>query len=368
MKVLCEKDELLRGTQIVQSIVSARSTLPILSNFLFEAEGQTIKLSSTDLEVGVSCFIKGEITKEGSITIPAKRFADIVRELPESKQIEIRADETNQISIKCGKSHFILMGLPKSEYPVLPDFPDEKTFKIQKTLLKTMFRRTSFAVSTDETRYVLNGVYLIAENGFLKFVATDGRRLAYISRECIDKKFAHRAIIPTKSVNEVQKILSSEEKDSEVKIGVTENQIAFQIENITILSRLIEGAFPNYEQVIPKKHESQIKVNVKEALSAVRQMSLLTSDKASTVKFLFAKNMLRISAQAQGLGSGESEIDIEYSGANLEIAFNPGFLIDILKNTDDDTVIFELTNSLNPALLSPSNDKNYLCVVMPMRL
>ena len=368
MKVLCEKEELLRGTQIVQSVVSARSTLPILSNFLFEAEGQSIKLSSTDLEVGVSCFIKGEISKEGSITIPAKRFADIVRELPENKQIEIRADETNQISIKCDKSHFILMGLPKSEYPVLPDFPEEKTFKIQKNLLKTMLRRTSFAVSTDETRYVLNGVYLIAENGALKFVATDGRRLAYISRDCIDKKFTHRAIIPTKSVNEIQKILGSEEKDAEVKIGVTDNQIAFQIENISILSRLIEGTFPNYEQVIPKKHESQIKVSVKEALSAVRQMALLTSDKAATVKFLFAKNMLRISAQAQGLGSGEAEIDIEHSGANLEIAFNPGFLIDILKNTDDDNVIFELTNSLNPALLSPANDKNYLCVVMPMRL
>lgn len=368
MKVLCEKEELLRGTQIVQSIVSARSTLPILSNFLFEADGQAIKLSSTDLEVGVSCFIKGEISKEGSITIPAKRFADIIRELPDNKQIEIRADETNQISVKSGKSHFILMGLPKSEYPVLPDFPEEKTFKIQKSLLKNMFRRTSFAVSTDETRYVLNGVYLIAENGVLKFVATDGRRLAYISRNCIDKKFTHRAIIPTKSVNEVQKILGTEEKEAEVKIGVTENQIAFQIENITILSRLIEGAFPNYEQVIPKKHESQIKVNVKETLSAVKQMALLTSDKASTVKFLFAKNMLRVSAQAQGLGSGEAEIDIEYSGANLEIAFNPGFLIDILKNADDDSVIFELTNSLNPALLSPVNDKNYLCVVMPMRL
>ena len=368
MKVLCEKDELLRGTQIVQSVVSARSTLPILSNFLFEAEGQIIKLSSNDLEVGVCCYIKGEISKEGSITIPAKRFGDIIRELSDTKQIEIRADETNQISIRCGKSHFILMGLPKSEYPVLPDFPEEKTFKIQKSLLKSMLRRTAFAVSTDETRYVLNGVYLIAENGSLKFVSTDGRRLAYISRDCIDKKFSHRAIIPTKSVNEVQKILGAEEKESEVRIGVTENQIAFQIDNITILSRLIEGAFPNYEQVIPKKHETQIKVNVKETLSAVRQMSLLTSDKASAVKFLFGKNVLRITAQAQGLGSGESEIDIEHSGANLEIAFNPGFLIDILKNTDDEFVHFELTNSLNPALLSPMNDKNYLCVVMPMRL
>src|SRR5512138_1037894 len=131
MKLICGKEELLKGVQIVQTVVSPKSTLPVLSNFLLEAEKQKIKLSSTDLEVGVSCFIKGEIAKEGSITIPAKRFGDIIRELPEDKDIEIRADETNQISVKCGKSHFILMGLPKSDYPVLPDFPEEKTFEIQ---------------------------------------------------------------------------------------------------------------------------------------------------------------------------------------------------------------------------------------------
>lgn len=368
MKIICGKDELLRGTQIVQTVVSPRSTLPILSNFLFETEGQQLKLSSTDLEVGVSCYIKGEVVKEGSITIPAKKFGDIIRELPDNENIEIIADETNQISIKCKKSHFILMGLPKVEYPVLPLFPEENAFNIPKTLLKTMLRRTSFAVSTDETRYVLNGVYLQAEEGVLKLVTTDGRRLAYVSNECLDKKIKNHAIIPTKAVNEVQRQLSAEEKEEVVKIGITENQIAFKIETITIISRLIDGTFPNYEQVIPKKPERQIQVNVKETLSAVKQMSLLAADKTSTIKFLFAKNLLRISASAQGLGSGEVEIDIENTGPNLEIAFNPMFLIDILKNVDSEFIIFELTNSLNPALLTPSNDKNYICVVMPMRL
>jgi DNA polymerase-3 subunit beta len=368
MKVICGKEELLKGTQIVQTVVSPRSTLPILSNFLFETDGQSIKLSSTDLEVGVSCHIKGEIVKDGSITIPAKRFGDIIRELPADGSIEIKADETNQINIKCGKSHFVLMGLPKSDYPVLPDFPVEKTFVFSKSALKSMFRRTSFAVSTDETRYVLNGVYLIADAGILKLVATDGRRLAYISRDGLDKKIQHRAIIPSKAVNEIQRILSAEEKDEEVKIGISENQIAFQVASVTVLSRLIEGTFPNYEQVIPKKHEMEIKINVKEALSAVKQIALLTSDKASTVKFLFAKNLLRIYTSSQGLGSGEVEMETDYQGANVEIAFNPTFVIDILKNVDEDVVTFELTNSLNPALITPQNDKNYLCVVMPMRV
>lgn len=368
MKVICGKDELMRGSQIVQTVVSPRSTLPILSNFLFETDGTQLKLSSTDLEVGVSCYIKGEIAKEGSITIPAKRFADIIKELPGSENIEIKADDTNQINIRCGKSHFVLMGLPKAEYPVLPDFPQEKTFSVAKSLLKSMLRRTAFAVSTDETRYVLNGVYLVADEGTLKLVATDGRRLALISRDGIDKKIKHKAIIPTKAVNEVMRILSADEKDGEVTIGITENQIAFRVDNITIISRLIEGTFPNYDQVIPKKHEVQIKLNVKDALSAVRQMSLLTADKASTVKFLFGKNVLRITASSHGLGSGEVELDIEHAEPQLEIAFNPSFIIDILKNVEDSDVHFSLTNSLNPALISPAGDKSYLCVVMPMRI
>lgn len=368
MKLICGKEELLKGVQIVQTVVSPKSTLPVLSNFLLEAEKQQIKLSSTDLEVGVSCFIKGEIAKEGSITIPAKRFGDIIRELPEDKDIEIRADETNQISIKCGKSHFILMGLPKSDYPVLPSFPEEKNFEVSKEVLKSMIRRTSFAVSTDETRYVLNGLYLNCEKGTMKLVSTDGRRLAYMLRENIDKKIENKVIIPTKAVNEVQRILAADEKDENVKIGVTENQVAFKIGSVTIISRLIEGTFPNYEQVIPKKHDTQVKLKTKETLSAVRQMALLVADKAAGIKFTFGKNTLRITASAQGLGSGEAEIDIEYQGQVFDIAFNPAFLIDVLKNMDESEVYFEMTNSLNPALIRPVNDKNYLCVIMPMRV
>src|SRR3989339_663413 len=368
MKVICGKEELLRGTQIVQTIVSPRSTLPILSNFLFETEGDKIKLSSTDLEVGFSCYIKAEIVKEGNITIPAKRFGDIIRELPENQDIEIRADETNQISIKSGKSHFVLMGLPKSDYPVLPTFPEDKVFTIPRQELKTMLRRSVFAVSTDETRYVLNGVYLITEEGSLKLVSTDGRRLAFVSRQGLDKKLAYHAIIPTKAVNEVQRVLSAQEGDEETKIGVTENQIAFKIDSVTIISRLIDGVFPNYDQVIPKKHERQIKLKVKELLSCVRQMSLLTSDKSSIVKFTLGKNILRISASAQGLGSGEVEMDVDHPGTNLEIAFNPAFLIDVLKNVDEDEIYMELSNALTPALIRPVKDKDYICVVMPMRV
>ena len=368
MKVLCGKEELLKGTMLVQTVVAPRSTLPVLSNFLFETEGNKIKLSSTDLEVGVSCYIKGEIVKEGSITIPAKRFCDIIKELPEGANIEIRSDDLSQISIKSDKSRFNLMGLPKSDYPILPDFPKEKVLKIPKDMLRTMLRRTAFSVSNDESRYILNGTYLNVENGVVKMVATDGRRLAFISRDLADKKIVMAVVIPSKAINEVQRILSLDEAGDDVKLGVTENQIAFQVGDVTLTSRLIEGVFPNYEQVIPKKNEAQIKLGAKEALSAVRQMALLALDKTSSVKFLFGRGTLKVSASAQGLGEGEVEMNTDYNGENLEIAFNPAFLMDILKNVDDDQVFFELSNSVTPALITPVKDKNYLCVVMPMRV
>lgn len=368
MKVICGKQELIKGVQTVQTVVTPRSTLPILSNFLFETEGQQIKLSSTDLEVGVTCYVKGEVVKEGNITIPAKRFGDIIKELPEDSDIEIKADESNQINVRCGKSHFVIMGLPKADYPVLPEFPDKDNYLITKAMLKTMLKRTSFAVSNDETRYVLNGVCFIAGKGTLKLVATDGRRLSYIFRDGIDKKVEHQAIIPTKAVNEIQKIISNDEKNDNVKAGVTENQIAFKVDSITIVSRLIEGTFPNYEQVIPKKHDTQVKLNTRETLSAVKQMSLLSMDRTSNVKFTFHKNVLRVTASAQGLGSGEVEIAVEYQGPTIEIAFNPLFMIDILKNIEEDHIYIELTNSLNPAVVRSVKDKSYLCVIMPMRV
>lgn len=367
MKILCGREDLIKGSQIVQTIVSPRSTLPILSNFLLETDGSQIKLSSTDLEIGVSCHVKAEVRKEGSVTIPAKRFGDIIRELPADTDIEISTDDASQVNIKCLRSKFNLMGLPKTDYPVLPAFPKDNVFTLKSEVLRSMLKQTSFAVSGDESRYVLNGVFFLVEGGMIRVVATDGRRLAFIQRNAPENKMKAKAIIPTKAVNEIQRVLANDDPASDVKIGITDNQIAFQTSSITLISRLIEGTFPNYEQVIPKKSEIQITLNVKETFAAVRQMALLASDKASIITFSFSRNLLRINASAQGLGSGESEIAVEYAGANLDIAFNPVFLIDVFKNLSEDQVSLELTNGFNPAVIRTVKDKHYLCVVMPIR-
>ncbi|MCL2484621.1 MAG: DNA polymerase III subunit beta [Endomicrobia bacterium] len=373
MKVICGKEELMRGIQTVSPVASSKSTLPVLSNFLFETEKNIIKLSSTDLEIAVKCQIKGEIIEEGGITIPAKRFADIIKELSNDAEIEIRADETNQINIKSGKSKFTLMGISKTEYPVIPEFPKENNFTIKSDVFSSMLKKTVFAVSKDTQRYVLNGVYFIAEEGILRMVATDGRRLAYVTSESLDKKIKGKAIVPTKAIADMLRLISAADTAEDIKVGIADNQCAIEFKDITFLSTLIEGVFPNYEQVIPKKTESQVKLSVKDTLTAVKQMALLTgdklsSDRSSAVKFYFSANVLRISASTAGLGSGEVEVEVDYKGEPTEINFNPNFIKEVLQNVDEESAVFAFTNALNPATLSPEKDKNYLCVVMPMRV
>ncbi|MCA6071354.1 MAG: DNA polymerase III subunit beta [Endomicrobium sp.] len=373
MKVVCGKEELVKGIQIVSPIASSKSTFPALSNLLFETNGDKIKLSSTDLEIAAQCHIKGEIIEDGGITIPAKRFADIVKELPSDKEIEIKSSKTNQINITAGKSRFNLMGISQTEYPIIPEFPKDNNFTIKTEVFTSMLKKTIFAVSKDAQRYVLNGVYFIIEDSKLKMVATDGRRLAYVYTDKIKTDINGKAIVPAKAITDVLRLLSSDVKAETVQVGITGNQIAIGIEGTTFISTLIDGTFPNYEQVIPKTSESRVKLNVRDTLAAVKQMSILTADKtssdrAASVKFYFGSNLLKISASTAGLGSGEVELEANYKGEVVEISFNPNFIKEVLQNINEDFAIFEFKNSLNPAIIIPETDKNYLCVVMPMRI
>jgi DNA polymerase-3 subunit beta len=373
MKVICAKETLTKGIQTVSPVASAKTSLPVLSNFLFETKEDKIRLLATDLEISVQCHIKGEIIEDGSITIPSKRFSDIIKELPQDASIEITSDDSNQIFINSGKSKFTLMGISSSEYPHIPDFPKENNFTISKDTFSSMTKKTVFAVSKDSQRFILTGIYFSIENGILKMAATDGRRLAYIFTEGIDESIKNNAIVPSKAISDIIRLLSGDVKDENIKIAITENKIALQFDDITFLSTLIEGIFPNYEQVIPKNSQANVKINVKETLSAVRQMSLLTGDKlaadrSSGVKFNFENNLLKISAAVAGVGSGETAVEIEYKDNPIEISFNPTFIKEILQNIDTEWAVFGISNNGNPAAISPENNKNYLCVVMPMRI
>jgi DNA polymerase III subunit beta len=369
MQILCSKEELSKGIQIVQSAVSSKSTLPVLSNILLETKGNQLKLAATDLEVGVRCLIKAEVVKEGALTVPAKTFSDFVRTLPENQEIKILVEDSTRMEVRSGKTRCVLLGLPKEDFPVLPEFPEENSVVMESELLLGMIKKTSFAVSTDETRYILNGVYFMLDKGTARMVATDGRRLAFVACTVAEKKLNVAVIIPAKAIREVERLLVNEGlRAQSVKVSVTENQVAFKLGDTVIISRLIDGHFPNYDQVIPKSAEIRVQLVTKDLLSMTQRAALGSGDRGGAVRFSLEKGKLRASGSAQGRVEVEDELPVEYSGGNLEIAFNPQFVLDVLKNTEASQIWLELTTPLNPGVIRPVGDEQMLSVIMPMRV
>jgi len=368
MKINCTTDELSKGVQTIQAALSSRTTLPILLNFLLETEKSKVKLVSTDLQMGVKHYIKAEIENEGSITIPAKKFSDILHTLPVDQDVRLSIEDEGKVIVRCGRSRFVIHGSPKSEYPVIPEFNKTAAFTVPSAELADMIKRTIFAASSDETRYVLNGVFWAASGGNLELVATDGRRLALVKRAVVAKDKEFRAIIPTKILGELQRLLGSEEEaGKDVQVAVTENQVAFQTSETTMLSRLVEGSFPNYEQVVPSKRDISLLFDTKALMTITKQAALCGVDRGGSVKFALRKGGLHVSASSQTL-SFEDELAVDYKGAEFAIAFNPQYVLEGLKAMGTDKVRLSLTTPVNPALFEPEGGpEGYKYVVMPMR-
>lgn len=367
MKINCRIEELAKGVQTIQSALSSRTTLPILLNFLMEAEDSRLKLISTDLQMGIKHYVKAEVENQGSVTIPAKKFFDILHTLPDDKDLFLTMEEDNRVILKCGRSRFVISGTPKSEYPVLPEFNKNKAFKAPAAALCDMIKKTIFAASSDETRYVLNGVFWTASDGFLEMVATDGRRLATVRKAILPKDKSFRAIIPTKVLQELLRVLGQAGEDEEVLVGITENQVAFQTDSTTMISRLVEGSFPNYEQVVPVKKDISVTLSAKDLMTITKQASLCVAERGGSVKYTLRKGALHVAAASQTL-EFEDEVPVDYSGADFVIAFNPQYLMEGLKAMSSDQVSIGLTTPVNPALVEPAGGDGYKYVVMPMRV
>lgn len=370
MKIHCTKADLYKGVQIIQSALSSRTTLPILLNFLIETENRKVKLVSTDLEVGMKHYIPAEIEADGGITIPAKKFSDIIQSLQDGHEVELTVDAGGRVHLKSGRSRFSISGAPKSEYPVLPGFSPQNAFSLSPDVLLDVLKKTVFAASSDETRYLLNGVFWVGAQDFLDLVATDGRRLAKIRRKCQLGNKEFRAIVPTKVLAEIARLLGAEDgkeraKDN-VAISITDNQIAFQFGTTTLLSRLLEGNFPNYEQVIPKKRDVQTSLNTKELLAITKRAALCAADRGGSVQLTFKRGSLHVFSSSQNLEFND-EIPAEYSGEDFVIAFNPQFIVDGLKNIDSENVRLSMTAPTNPVLMETADDSDYQYVVMPIR-
>lgn len=364
MKLKVNKETFLKGITLVNGAVSPRATLPILSNILIEAVGKNeIQMVGTDLEIGIVCRIQVEVLEEGSVTVPAKKLHDIIRELSQG-DFEFIVAKNNTITIKNEKSHFKIMGLPSDDFPKLPKPDLESGFDLDQKLFKECINLTTFAVSHDETRYVLNGVLFHVKDGKMKLVATDGRRLAFVQKDInIPAQFSFEAIVPTKTTQELNKILTGQ---GNIKVIPIKNQILFYFGDIWIISRLIEGHFPNYEQVIPKEEKTKSIVDRERFLSAVKRASLLTSPEAQSVKVDVLKNKLFISSRSPNLGEAREEVEASTEGEDIIIGFNPNYLIDVLKNLDVEKISLGLTNPDKPGLIKGKED--YLCVIMPMQL
>ncbi|MEY4918250.1 MAG: polymerase subunit beta [Verrucomicrobiota bacterium] len=367
MKITIAKDQIIAGLQAVQNVVSTRTTLPILSNVLLHAADGRVEFTATDLDVTVACSVEAKVEKSGSTTVPVKKLFGIVREL--NGDIEIETDEKNVTSIRSGGSFFKIHGLAADEFPPLPKFKDDKKVSLSQETVRAMLKKTSFAVSTDESRYVLNGIFISLKEGKMTLVATDGRRLALVDEEVeISEKSAGEFIVPAKAVNELNRLLQAT-GNVEIKFG--ENQASFSLKDdkgfsVLLISKLIEGNYPNYKQVIPGEAKERIPLNREELLSALRRAEIMTSEKANSVKMTFGRNTLAITANSPEVGEARESLAVNYKGKEIAIAFNPRYLIDPLAALSDDEVYIELIDELSPGVLKINGP--FLYVVMPMRL
>ncbi len=374
MKFKINQDHFSNGLQQVLNVVASRSTMPILSNVLIEAEEGHISLTTTNLDLGIRCRIKAEVTDTGSITLPVRKLATIVKELPVN-EVFLETSEKNQAKITSGGSLFKIMGISSEEFPPLPTFENRKVFELSQDEIVNMLKSVSYAQSTDENRYILNGVYFNFADEKLTLVATDGRRLGLTGLDLeVSEENAGSLILPAKTVAELERLMGKGEK---VNIAFNDRQAAFEIgldeagdtglvDHLYLVSKIVEGNYPNYRQVIPKETEHRVKIERELMLECVHRAALVTSDKSNSVKIKVSKNLLEISGQSSEYGESHESMAIAYDGPEVQVAFNPQFLMEPLKALNKDEVFFEFKDELSPGLFKTLD--NFICVIMPLRL
>ena len=373
MKLTISKSELQKGLTRIQSVVEKRNTMPILANVLLDAtgkKGDRLVLAATDLEVGIQGSHPAKVETPGKATVSAKKFYEIVRELPD-EPISLEVTSNSYMQICCDRAKFTLAGNSAEEYPTLPNFTSGKTTTVQALFLSEMIERTIYAASADETRYNLNGVYLeqLPDTGKVRMVATDGHRLAIVDRMLGGNLSGLKpgVIIPRKGLVELKRLLDEEDSD-EVELGFDGNSGLARKGDVTLVMRLIEGEFPNYQQVIPRETNIHLTITVESFSRALRRVVLLSAERSRAVKFELSDRQLRLSSNNPDLGDAQEEIDVDYEGEPLTVAFNARYLIDALTSVKAKEVRLSFRDATSPAQLVPTDDDDALAVVMPMRV
>jgi DNA polymerase-3 subunit beta len=368
MKFTAIKDNLSFGVQVVQRAVSSKNPLPVLTGILLKIKNGQLIFTATDLEMGIECSVPVEVDEEGGVVLPSRYFGEIVRKLPDVRISLAVNKENNNISIKYGQSEFNLLGLPSEDFPILPSIDSESTLIIKQGIFKNMIKQVGFSISTDDNRPVFTGILMEIENGSIRLVATDTHRLAYRSGkiENIELDLVKSVIIPGKTLNELNRIMNSESE--ELKIAFGDNQIVFEMPGIRLISRLIEGQFPNYKQVIPQGCKTKIKIKTKDLLEATERASLLAKEGSNVIKLNITADKMIINSNSPEIGKIEEQLNIEMEGEEAQIAFNSKYLIDVLKVIDVEELLLELTGSLSPGIIKPLEGEDYIYLILPIRI
>lgn len=372
MKISVERGTLLKAVAQAQSVVERRNTIPILANVLIEAEGSDVSFRATDLDIEVVDRAAAMVERAGSTTVSATTLHEIVRKLPDGAQVALTADSAaGRLTVEAGRSNFSLATLPKEDFPVMASSEYTANFSAKAGVLRRLFDKSKFAISTEETRYYLNGVYMHtsdAESGrVLRCVATDGHRLARIDADLPEgAEEMPGIIVPRKTVGELRKLL--EDDETQIAVSVSETKVRFATQDITLTSKVIDGTFPDYTRVIPQGNTRQLEVDAADFAKAVDRVATVSSERSRAVKLQLDEDRLVLSVNAPDSGAAEEELAVAYADERLEIGFNAKYLLEIASQVDRENAVFLFNSSGDPTLMREGNDLTAVYVVMPMRV
>lgn len=369
MKIICEKENIIKALNSVTKAVASKPTMPILEGILIQTNNTEVKLTTYDLEMGIEYIIKSEVKEEGAIVVNATMFSEIIRKLPNT-EITIYVNENNLLVIECEGSLYKLATMNPSDFPELPQINIENSIQIEQNTLREMIRRTIFAVSTEENRPIFTGCLFEIVNNKLNVVAVDGFRLAWKSKYLQTKVNDFNAVIPGRTLNEINKILV--DSFETIKIGVAKNQALFELENCKIVTRLLDGEFLNYSSVIPETWETRIRVNRQNFLNCFERVSLISSssmekEKKYPVKVSIDIGKITISCTNQ-TGDAKEEMMVSTEGKNLEVGFNPKYFLDACRCIDDEEIFVDFGSNISPCIIRPIEESDYVYMILPIRL
>jgi DNA polymerase-3 subunit beta len=375
MEFTCEKKDLLAGVSSVEKIVTTRSTLPIIGYILFEAKKNELKISANNLEMGIELRIKAIVNKEGAVLVPAKTFSGIVSKLPDAK-VGFKLNEGGTLSISFNKSNFSVHTLPPDEFPVLPRIKEGRTLSLDSKIFVSMIRQTIFAVSANEDKHVLNGVLIeigkspmAQDESNFRLISTDGYRLAKRGERVKFKEdLKVKVIVPAKTLQEVLRVIEMDKEENDVKMTFSSDQISFKYKDSFVISRLIQGQFPDYRQVLPKKSTTFISLPTRAILESAERAAVIASGSANIVRFQTGDGTLHLFASTPDVGTVNEVLEAEIKGdIKKQIAFNVRLITDALKSMESEKVKLELGDSSGPGIIREDESNNYLYIVMPIR-